>query len=453
MLSRRRFLASLSAGLAGAAGLPCASIDAAYLDAAWSPGQAYSLALRTGAAVAGQNLPPRNRRNPNPTFDWAATGRALRERHPDLRRHFVFEYYPWYAREPWKHWDLWDRNPPDDIAASSIPQLGPYDSRDTATLEQHARWIAEAGVGAINVSWWGPGSFEDRAVHLLMDVMRDHDIKVTFHLEPYRQTRGQTYAADVLYLLQEYGEDRGWDAFLILRDADGREGPVFKSFATILPRQTVDCLGRVSDVRLWVGDDLWRRQTDSLRETLLHDFDHIWLLADSSDVGRVTASGFDGIAIYDNYVRPDRWPAIAQNCRTQGLTFSFNSNAGFDGIEPRDDRGPCYRPLQFEPPTPPLDWSVRDDRERARLLAQSRIAQSLRTTLTLQTSPSLPNWREGFLLVYINSFNEWHEGTQFEPAKPYGQLTPAERAHGYHNPDEGDYRLRTLGTLLRQLYE
>jgi len=450
MLSRRRFLASLSA--AAAAGLPGWPGGPATRPGAWSISQAYSLALRTGAAIAGQDLPPRNRRNPNPAFDWSLAGRRLRERYPDLRRHFAFEYYPWYGRDPWVHWNLWDRHPPLDLAATAIPQLGPYDSRDATVLEQHARWIAESGAGTINVSWWGPGSFEDRAVHLLMDVMRDHDLKVTFHLEPHHLTRGETYGADILYLLKEYGEARGWDAMLILADANGRQGPVFKSFATILPPQTVDCLGRVSPVRLWVADDTWRRQTDTLRETLRRDFDHIWLLADSSDTGRVVASGFDGIAIYDNYVRPGRWPALAQLCRNADLIFSFNTNAGFDGIEPRDDRGPCYVPLPFEPPSRPLDWTSPEDRDRARALAQARIAESLRTTLTLQTSEALPNWNAGFFLTYVNSFNEWHEGTQFEPAKPFDRLTPEERAQGYHNPAEGDYRLQALRALLGLLY-
>src|SRR5512134_2041874 len=34
---------------------------------------------------------PRDARRP---FDWQALGRSL-SRFPDLRRHFVFEYYPW----------------------------------------------------------------------------------------------------------------------------------------------------------------------------------------------------------------------------------------------------------------------------------------------------------------------------------------------------------------------
>ena len=64
-------------------------------------------------------------------------------------------------------------------------------------LEQHARWIAESGAGAINVSWWGRGDYEDRMVPLLMDVMRDHGLKVTFHLEPYASDRVDSSASDI----------------------------------------------------------------------------------------------------------------------------------------------------------------------------------------------------------------------------------------------------------------
>jgi len=108
--------------------------------------------------------------------------RGLRARFPDLRRRFIFEYYPWYGRDPWRHWDAEDRKPPHDVAAPYMPRLGAYDSRSRAVIEQHARWIADSGAGSVNLSWWGPDSYEDRAVHGVMDVMRDHDLKVAFHL-------------------------------------------------------------------------------------------------------------------------------------------------------------------------------------------------------------------------------------------------------------------------------
>jgi len=375
---------------------------------------------------------------------------ALAARFPDLRRHFVFEYYPWYAAEPYRHWDHWDRVPPSDIAATSVPRLGPYDSRSRTVLERHARWIAETGIGCVNLSWWGPGSFEDRAVHQVMDVFRDHDLRVTFHLEPYADDRGRRYTEDVLHLLREFGEKRHFDAFLVLRNASGEEGPVFKSFRTILPREVVDCRGVSRRVADYTDDDEWRRQTDSLRRTLRGDFDHLTLLADSLAFPRARASGFDGIAIYDNFVPPSSYAAHAVGASGSDLVFSFNVNPGFDGIEPRRiEPGSCYAPTPFAPPAEGLDFTRGEDRERAAALSAGRIGESFAATLAVQSHPALANVKKGFFLVYVNSFNEWHEGHAFEPMKDAAELRPDERAFGYHNPARGDYRLATLATLLR----
>src|SRR5687767_8382656 len=155
-----------------------------------------------------------------------AAGAALRRRFPDLSRRFVFEYYPWYGADPYRHWNEAGRRPPLDLASNYVPKLGAYDSRSTAVMEQHARWIASTGAGAINVSWWGPGSDTDRLVPALMDVMAAHDIRVAFHLEPYRDHHAHAYAADIEYLIRKYGDQRKWDCFLLLQHEDGSFGPV-----------------------------------------------------------------------------------------------------------------------------------------------------------------------------------------------------------------------------------
>jgi hypothetical protein len=65
----------------------------------------------------------------------------------------------------------------------------------------------------------------------------------------------------------------------------------------------------------------------------------------------------------------------------------------------------------------------------------------MRTTLNLQTDRFLPPAKTGFFLTYINSFNEWHEGMQFEPMKDAAMLTAEEAPFGYHNAVDGGYRL------------
>jgi Glycosyl hydrolase family 99 len=376
-------------------------------------------------------------------------GNRLRGRFRDPRRHFIFEYYPWYGATG--HWDAAGRTPPAELAASDLPLLGGYDSRSPHVIEQHARWIVEAGVGAINLSWWGRGSYEDNSVHVVMDVMRAFEIKVMFHLEPYSPNRGIQFADDVMYLLREYGERRRWDTLLLLEDADGRVGPVFKSFVTLLSPTTTDCRGVTHPVDVYVPDDVWRQGLARVRSNFATDFDRITFVADSLEAERTLSVGFDAGAVGNPYIRPEDWSGFTEPFDRVGIPFSFAVNAGFDAVEPKtppDD--PCYRPAAFEPDVE-VRWDVESSREHAHLSCAARIAASLERTLAHQIDPRSANWRRGFLLVPINSFNEWHEGTAFEPMKSYDDLTPAERRL-YHNPVKGSYRLDTLKTLLQMVF-
>jgi glycosyl hydrolase family 99 len=470
-LSRRRFMAAAlaAAPAAIAARLPAAgaawpawdrpgrrSLGFPVPEERWHGDSSVGAAARTDPRLFRDERerprrPPPEPRPPSPSpspSEWQRFGAQLAV-FRDLRRHFIFEYYPWYQAGPWRHWEEAGRNPPIDLAAFAVPALGAYDSRDAAVLEQHARWLAEAGAGAVNLSWWGPGSAEDRAVPLIMDVMRAHDIHVTFHLEPYADNRATRLADDLLYLVREYGERRRWDAFLLLEDERGTARPVFKLFRTILEPTTTDCRGRIFPVPDYTEDGMWRRQIDAVRTMLRADFEPI-VLSDSLGAGRTAAGGFDGMAVYDPYVRPASWPSVASTFSSARLLFSFNVNAGFDHYTERPPFGECFTPSRFEPPIDATGW---DAAARAEALAASRdrILDSLRTTLTLQLDPALADARRGFFLTYINSFNEWHEGTAFEPAADLADLSPAQRAIGYHNPDNGRWRLQLLQALLREL--
>lgn len=420
----------------------------------WGPRPSSELSRESSVLAslrAGASLP---RGGPDVPSASTQPGLPLARRFADVDRHFVLEYYPWYRRQPWRHWDGDGRHPPDDLATKYVPRLGAYDSSESSVIEQHARWIASAGVGSVSLSWWGQGSYEDRRVHDVMDVMKDHGIAVTFGLEPYSDDRGRRLREDVLYLMREYGWKRGWDAFLVLRNEDGSEAPVLKGFRCILPNAIVDCHGAVVPVDDYTPDDVWREQIDGLRGDLRHDFDRVTLLADSLDFGRTPVSGFDGIGIYDNFIAPADYSSLARGASRAGLLFSFNVNPGYDEMVLRNvQEDSCYQPRPFVPPVPApapdLDFDRAEDRERAASLSTERIRESFAATLAAQSDPALSNYRAGFFLVYVNSFNEWHEGHAFEPMKDDVTLTAGERRFHYRNPRDGDYRLVTLAEELR----
>ena len=409
-----------------------------------------------GASLFSSRLAARQRSDAD-SFPWGQTRESLRARFDDLRRHFVFEYYPWYGNEPFNHWQQWGRVPPADLAGSSMPLLGAYDSRAIAVLEQHARWIAESGVGVVDLSWWGVGSYTDRATSIVMDVMHAHDLKVTFHLEPYGPERAEQLFADVRYLLREYGEKRGWDCFYFNRRDDGREGPVFKLFATTVPSHYIDCHGVRQPVAEFVEDSRWRWATDRVHAEFRSTHPDLLILSgDSWHPERVAAAGFNGFANYAPTTATSAWLAAALGASRRGMVFSFNVNPGFDLIErvrSQEDLvpGECYTPVPFFPTTFHLNWNRSEDRERAAGLADARIIETFEQNLWLQTHPWLGNVNAGFFLTYITSFNEWHEGTQFEPMRAHADLTQSEQKVGYHNSEDGFYRLRRLAELVDRL--
>ena len=148
MVTRRRFLSSLAA--AGAS-LPFRAARRAAsfvrplprgcaarrvpVPAPWrgesaavdGPGTGHDRHARSGACTREPCRPTRSRCR---AWICRRSGLTCERKYTDLRRHFLFEYYPWYATNPWRHW-----NHPEPAASRGHrrdvdAELGPYDSRD-----------------------------------------------------------------------------------------------------------------------------------------------------------------------------------------------------------------------------------------------------------------------------------------------------------------------------------
>ena len=106
-----------------------------------------------------------------------------------------------------------------------------------------------------------------------MDVMADHDIHVTFHLEPYSQDRVSRFRTTRCISCGSTVNGGGGTGFFFHERDDGSQGPVFKLFRTTLPQRLEDCHGVVRALPDYVPDREWRRETDRLRQTVVGAFD------------------------------------------------------------------------------------------------------------------------------------------------------------------------------------
>lgn len=307
---------------------------------------------------------------------------------PWLPRSFDFHmfYYAWYGTPAvdgaWNHWNhpvlARDGSPSgasypggDDIGSNFFPDGGPYSSNDPVTLARHMKQIRFAGAGVVCVSWWGEGSFSDRAVPGLLEAARLHDMKVAFHIEPFEGRNASTARRAIEYIIDSYGDhpafyrtDR-FGARPMFYVYDSYLTPAGEWAAILAPGGPASIRGTRYDsivIGLWVNED---------------------------DGESIAAAGFDGFYTYfaiDGFTwgsTPENWEAMAHWAWENEMIFV-----------------PCIGPGYDDTRIRPWNAGARRDRERgAYMELMFRRAYAASTPY-----------------LGITSFNEWHEGTQIEPA-------------------------------------
>jgi hypothetical protein len=269
-------------------------------------------------------------------------------------------YYPWYGSPQvngsWRHWPQGGLTPPNGIASNFYPQLGAYDSGDSAVVAQHMTWLRQAGVGTLITSWWGQGSYEDQRVPLLLDQANAKGLKVGFHIEPYTNRTAASVVSDVNYILSKYGSHPAF-----YRDSRHGNRGAFYVFQSLY----------ISD---WSPIESVKSQAIVLTQT--------------TDISK--AAHFGGMYTYDGIAAaqlPD-WSGVDRFCKANGLVWSPSFGPGY--IDDRAVPGNT---------TPTVD--------RANGATYDKVWQH---AITSGDGGSAPAW------VSITSFNEWHEGSQIEPA-------------------------------------
>jgi glycoprotein endo-alpha-1,2-mannosidase len=325
---------------------------------------------------------------------------------PDPSARVAVFYYPWY-RTPevdgyWDHWGETHFAPPLDIASDFYPALGAYSIADPAVLAQHFAWLREAGVGVIISSWWGQRSREDRAVPLLLDVAEQYGIQVAFHIEPYGGRTAERLVDDVRYLYVQYGDHPAFCRSTASSrwSPDTRSKGLFFVWAIVVPDTESP----------EVGPGYWQEAVDDIHALP----DGGLVIANATEGYWVEAGHFDGLYNY--------------------ATLHLDKSDGFSWAR-------AIPPDAWYTPSVMPGFSAR----RIGYPPEDHVDRQGEATYEEQWTAALDAGVEP-AMVTITSFNEWHEGTQIEPA-----AVGATNGRGYTYDDYSPLPPDAYLTLTRQL--
>lgn len=290
----------------------------------------------------------------------------------NVPREVLAFYYTWYGtpdhQGKWIHWGG-DDNAAHDIPESRhYPARGAYDSQDPALLAAHIVQAKTNGVTGFITTWWGQGTYEDRAFQLLLDQAEKHDFKTTICWETAPgKSREQIDRAisDLVYVLKNYGSRKPFVK------VEGR--PVIFVYSRVMDEVPLASWPAIiSGARAKAGDFL--------------------LIADGYNES--FARMFDGVHTYNNC-------AQVQGKSPEALrTWSAEHYSSAVKLARRQNRISCVTVI------PGYD----DTKIRKPGLNAARQDGQTYRVLWEEAMRAQPDW------VLITSFNEWHEGSEIEPS-------------------------------------
>ncbi|XP_015117471.1 glycoprotein endo-alpha-1,2-mannosidase-like protein [Diachasma alloeum] len=336
-------------------------------------------------------------------------------------------YYAWYRSleydRVWKHWDHeylpnWKKNdrrvfregrhrPPADIGASYYPSLGCYSSRNPQVIDLHMRQLRDAGVGVLVVSWTPPNTPDntDPVMPDLLNAAHRYNLKIAPHIEPYPGRNPINLIEHIRYLFSKYSSHPA-----LHRARKSRDGPALPVIY-------------IYDSYVFPSSAWWELLSErgnlTLRGTEI-DAIYMGLLVDSAHRSHIKKSRFDGFYTY-----------FAVNGFSYGSTWKnwreLNKFAIQNGLLFVPSLGPGYIDTQVRA------WNGENTRHRKHGQYYSVAWKSA--------------IKSGANVVSITSFNEWHEGTQIEPAKP---VSNKDFTYLDYEPEGSDFYLNLTKSWVQQ---
>lgn len=310
------------------------------------------------------------------------------------RENIQIFYYGWYGNPvtdgSYSHWNhdilphwkdpKWNNlghyKGGDDIGANFYPALGNYSSNDTKIIEKHMKMIRESGVGVVVVSWLGKDSYTDKSMTHYLDIADHFGLKIAFHIEPFYKNITEL-KEQLSYLVQTYSHHHAF-----YKKAGKPLYYVYDSYK--IPKEEWAKL-------------LAKDGEKTVRNTAL-DALYIGLWVEKNDSAFFDSSGFDGFYTYfasEGFVfgsTVSNWKYLADYAKLHNLIFI-------------PCVGPGYSDTRIRP------WNEANFKSRDNGKYYKNMFDA-----AVKVKPEY---------IGITSFNEWHEGTQIEPAvsKKSGNFT------------------------------
>lgn len=293
-------------------------------------------------------------------------------------KHWNHNYLPNWKRDDHKLYPSGSHHPPEDIGSSFYPALGCYSSRDPRVIDIHLRQIRESGTGVLVVSW-SPPNFTDSPHEFLpqiFDTALKYDLKVALHIEPYLGRNPINLFEHLQVFLKQYSTHPA--LYRLSKPFTHKKVPVFYIYDSyLLPalawRELLSTKGNLS-VR---GTKL-----DAIFLGLMVDMQHRYHIKKSQFDGFYTYFATNGFTYGSSW---KNWKSLSKFAAQNGLIFVPSV-------------GPGYVDTEIRP------WNSANTRLRRH---GQYYDVAWRTAINNNVN-----------YVSVTSFNEWHEGTQIEPAVP-----------------------------------
>jgi len=100
-------------------------------------------------------------------------------------------FYVWYGNPENSHWN----NSIYNIVVDK-PLIGYYSSIDESTIRWQLNLIKQASIDVLFISWWGPGSYEDKAAKKVFLLLKEYGLKAAIMIEPYLGNNASLYTKE-----------------------------------------------------------------------------------------------------------------------------------------------------------------------------------------------------------------------------------------------------------------